>query len=184
MYLRCFILPAIYFRGTRMAEAWGMDDLMGTGGGAFSGILINEPFISRSGEEDEERKKSAELRKGPCKKTKGTVVWLFECGTGWRVDGEAAWCSRFRAKFSHCEEVPKSSLSARRALHQCSDDEVNAYLQDYDDQDVAYLWHFSEVTAVPHMLRVKQPAEMQWVKCTENQLLDISRGTRVNAERS
>ena len=141
-----------------------------------SGLPIQQWAISRF------PRKTAELRKQPCRKTTGTQVALFECGAGWTVGGQAAWVARFHATFAGSEAVARSRLADHRHAHQLAPEEVDAYLAGYASTDEAYLWHFASIKPVdPPKLRIVVPGEQGWIRWSESELLDMSRGVRGTA---
>ncbi|CAK0839440.1 unnamed protein product, partial [Prorocentrum cordatum] len=148
-----------------------------------NGLSIRQPFISRfDPSRPQGTVKTAELRKNQSRKQRGDEVLLFECNTDWRLDGEAAWCLLFKAKFCRSEAVPRSRIDdpEHYEAHQVTPTEVAHYLQDFADDKEAHLWHFYDVTPVfPPVLRKVAPGEQTWVFCTPTQLLPLGRGTQL-----
>ena len=146
-----------------LAELYG--EFVGAGG---LGLAVHEPFISRF------PTKTAEMRKGACRKAEGTRVILFACGTGQQLGGRAAWVARFRARFLRSEPVARGQVDddEHYRAHQCSPTEVASYLHGYPPEKAVYLWHFGDLEAIaPTQLRACQPGEQRWVHWTLQQLL-------------
>ena len=133
-------------------------------------MSVFESWISRS------LVKTAEVRAGSSRKLAGTPVLLFECGSGWYVDGVAAWVSRFSAVFVECIAFRQGDAQQYYRFHQLTKAEVEK-VYGKDSSRKLFLWRFEHIVPVTtRQLRVKSRGEQNWVCWERGQLLDMSRG--------
>ena len=133
------------------------------------GLSVFEPWISRF------PVKSGDVRPVCCRKAAGTPVLLFECGSGWKVDGQAAWVARFSAVFAECIPFQLGEAHVHHPVHQLTNSELES-IYGKDPLKKLFLWRFEQIVSVNPQLRVKGKSEQNWVYVEPGQLLDMSRG--------
>ena len=106
-----------------------------------AGLSVFEPWISRF------PVKTAEVRAGSSRKPAGTPVLLFECGSGWYVDGVAAWVSRFSAVFVECIAFRQGDAQQYYRFHQLTKAEVEK-VHGKDSSRKLFLWRFEHIVPV------------------------------------